>query len=85
MRVWITKYALTSGIQEREVKQVCPTNQNMIELAPLDGECGPILFWKPHWHETREAAAAQAENMRVKKLTSLRRQIRKMEALRFDD
>jgi len=80
--VYVTKYALTAGIQERTLANV---NGKHAEVHRLPGEIGLILFWKPDWHETRKAAVARAEVMRKKKLASLKKQIAKLEALSFND
>lgn len=82
--VYVTKYALTSGIQDRTLANVSE-NGNCAEVHRLPGEIGLILFWKPDWHETRKAAVARAEVMRQKKLVSLKKQIAKLEALSFND
>lgn len=81
--VYVTKHALTSGIQERTLKSI-NENGKMIEVTPLSGEYGLILIWKPYWHLTREEAILHAEEMRKKKIVSLRRQIAKMEKLKFN-
>lgn len=80
--VWITKYALTSGIQERRLLEVC--SERMITVVPPPGEYGCIFFHKPDWHDTKAEAVAQAEKMRVKKLASLEKQIAQLTALRFE-
>jgi len=79
MRAWITKYALTSGICEMEVEQ----SREAPSMISWDG-------WNNHahgegrdWHRTREGAIARAEAMRKKKIESLKKSIKKMEALRF--
>lgn len=79
MKVWITKYALTSGIKEMEVRQS--------EYNP-DTVWGNALFDCYHgegreWHKTYEAALVRAEEMRKKKIVSLTKQIHKLENMRF--
>lgn len=78
--VYVTKYALSSGIQERTLTRC---NGDQIEVERLAGEIGLILFWKPYWHRTRGEAIEQAEEMRKKKIASLHRQIAKLEKLKF--
>ena len=81
MKVWISKYALSKGIYEREVKQ---------------GEIYPdtvyINAWREsfhggegkEWHKTREDAVRRAEEMRIKKIASLKKQIEKLEKMKFE-
>lgn len=77
---YITKYALTEGILVVEV-------QESVRAAP-----GTVLDTRPYrdaysgdeWHRTREAAIAQAEKMRAKRLASLEKQIAKLKALDFE-
>ena len=81
MRVFITKYALTMGIQEKDGR-VCDypgSTGNMIQIVGSINE----LYHKPYWHETREEAVEQAEKMRLSKLKSLRKSLAKFEKLTF--
>lgn len=80
MKVWITKYALSKGIKETEVKQ----SNSFPEIVH-----GKDLYDSYHgegkeWHRTKESALARAEEMRKKKIDSLRKQIEKLEKLRFE-
>lgn len=77
MKVWITKYALTRGIQEVEAEH----RGDDVVLPKGDGFWGVIA--KPHWHESREAAVARAEEMRRKRIETLRKQIARLEKLMF--
>lgn len=83
MHVWITKYALTTGITEADA-EICSssTEGRMIEVPSK--LCYGSYFHRPDWHETREAAVNRAEVMRQKKLASLKKQISRLEALSFD-
>jgi hypothetical protein len=78
MKIWITQYALTSGIKECDAT---------VPQDPYYGGrmavVGQSYFHLPHWHTTPEAAQLQAELMRLKKLKSLERSIAKLKALRF--
>jgi len=82
MKVWITKYALTEGIIEAEAS-LCEGHgiapRTMIELVSSD----PYYthYHKPDWYETRRAAVERAEQMRQKKIASLRKQLAKLEAM----
>jgi hypothetical protein len=71
--VWITKYALTKGIfcKEAEIKG------DMIKYDRYSCEL------KPDWHLTQEEAIKRAEEMREKKIKSLKKSLAKMEGLEF--
>lgn len=80
MIVWITKYALTLGINQLEVEK----------RADSDMVIGKT--WNDHyhgegreWHRTYESALAKAEEMRLKKIESLKKQLAKYEEMRFED
>jgi hypothetical protein len=83
--VWITKYALSSGIK-RATAELC------LSVAPNGSMIGVIrdgraslgeLYHKPYWSGSETDAIAQAERMRVAKIASLRKQIAKLEAMKF--
>jgi hypothetical protein len=83
MRVWITKYALTEGIIETEARR-CEGQGirpgQMIELESTRYEPCGAYYHRPEWHETRRGAVERAEQMRQKKIASLRKQLAKLEA-----
>ena len=82
VHVWITKYALTSGIVECDAEtclSTCPDGKMIQRLDTTYRE----MYHKPNWHETKEAAIAKAEDMRKKKIASLKKAIAAMEALKF--
>ena len=78
MRIWNTKYALTSGISEHEVKD--DVHDGIVEI----GTCRYLHGEGREWHRTLKSAAIKAENMRIAKIDSLRKQIAKLEALKFE-
>ena len=75
MKAWITKYSLTKGIQlwEGGVSESCET----MFCA------GGRYAHGNDWHRTEAAAIARAEKMRADKILGLRKQIAKLEAMRF--
>lgn len=84
MKVWITKYALTQGIIEAECSRITD-----------DGYCHAYwrdkkkyrrdAFLSPHDFKTCKLDAnARAEEMRQKKIESLKKQIRKLEGMTFE-
>ena len=79
MKVWITKYALTDGVREMEVEQ----SENFSEI--VRGKSGNDFYHGEgrEWHRTYESAVAKAEEMRLKKIDSLKKQIAKWEKKRF--
>jgi len=78
MKVWVTKYALTKGILEVEVDS--PVEDERMVRASGGWT---TYYHKPDWHMTKAEAVARAEEMRTKKLASLRKQAAKLEKLRF--
>ena len=77
MKVYITKYALTSGIEEIEV-ELCSDSmvRDMAHSRYFHGD-------GKDWHRSLESAKTKAEEMRNKKIASLKKQIDKLERLEF--
>ena len=80
MKVWITKYALTSGITERDITNGMPDENGMIRYGVFGGARGE----GKEWHRSYENALLRAEVMRFKKIASLKKSIAMLEAMRFD-
>ncbi len=80
MKVYITKYALTRGIQEVEVEEPTDIAPNMVVLQ---GKPYRQCFHKWEWFESREMAVARAEELRGKRITSLQKQIAKLVDMSF--
>ena len=82
MKAYITKYALTKGILE-------------VEAHNYEGE--DYIYWYSNvggfpifchgkgkdWHRTLDAAKDRADKMRQARIASLKRSIKKLEALTF--
>lgn len=81
-RAWVTKYALTEGIQAIWAEDYFDVSDRMIRRITDNGYY-MAFFHKPHWHLTEADAVAHAEKMRVAKIKSLQKQIAKLEALKF--
>ena len=80
MKAWITKYALTDGIIEAEGE---PYGFEWVSASWDDGyRCGD--FEQGEWFDTKERAIQKAEGMRQKKIASLKKQIEKLEEMRFE-
>lgn len=80
MKVWITKYALTRGILEMECAQFGDISVKEV------GNPFPTYYHGEgnEWHRTKESAIQKAEEMRQKKIASLKKQIKKLEEMRFE-
>ena len=80
MNVWITKYAMTRGIKEIECED-CENGAVKEIENPL-----PTFYHGEgkEWHRTKESAIQKAEEMRQKKIASLKKQIEKLEGMRFE-
>ena len=80
MKIWVSKYALSDGIFEGESEGTI--RDGMVRVA------GQNLYLHGEgreWHRTREAAVSLAEQMRSKKIESLRKQIERLELLKFGE
>jgi hypothetical protein len=79
MKVWITKYALTQGILEREAEET--EHKGMIKI-PTESL---VYFHKEgrDWHHTLEEARRCAYKMRAEKLANLYKQAAKLENMKF--
>ena len=78
-KVWITKYALTTGVFEI-------TAEITKDGSAYDMHTSLPTFFHgegKEWHRTKEAAIAKAEEMRQKKIESLKKQIEKLEQMKF--
>ena len=88
MKVWITKYALTQGIEEIDLNQV--KEFEMTDAGYLcfrrNGKYSYTteIYSQKEWHRTKESAMQKAEEMRQKKIASLKKQIDKLERIRFE-
>ena len=78
MKVYITKYALSDGILEKDAEE-CDRFPGMIRTddgAHFHGE-------GKEWCRTLEDANKRAEEMRLKKIESMKKQIKKLENMKF--
>ena len=80
---YITKYALSSGILKTEVEG--PSESGYFhERKGLLGFLG-YSYTKKECHLLFEEAKARAEEMRLKKIASLKKQIAKLEKMTFEE
>ncbi len=82
MKAWITKYALTEGIIEADATVI--TEGNAISVH-FNGNLFANYFYGKDWHVTKDAAVLRAEEMRDRQIASLKKQIEKLEKMRFGD
>jgi len=76
--VWITKYALTQGILEKEVE----IEDNVVSVIKNSGE---VYFDEgKDWHRTKESAVKRAEEMRLKKIINVEKQLQKLKDMKFE-
>ena len=88
MKVWITKHALTQGIEEidsNQVKEFEMTDAGYLYFR-RNGKYSYTteIYSQKEWHRTKESAIQKAEEMRQKKIDSLKKQIEKLEKMRFE-
>lgn len=76
--VWVTKYALEDALAEAAV--LFQVSDGSIRVQWADSA---LKIDAGDWHPTREAALSRAEEMRAAKIASLKRQIKRLEALTF--
>ena len=83
MKVWITKYALTDGIIEAIAYKL--TWRTYIVIPKYIGtRVGIIRLMNIlDYSVTKELAVKRAEEMRQKKIESLKKQIKKLKKMRF--
>jgi len=78
MIVWVSKYALTSGITKHEAKiKGCYAYPGAPFFSYASFRLGKEA------HVTEEGAIRAAEAMRIKKIAALKKQLSKLESMRF--
>jgi hypothetical protein len=82
MKVFVTKYVLyaqTQGILECEAEE-----DNDIVRVHRGTRRESFVGEGTEWHRTRAAAVARAKEMRKAKIASLKKQIARLEALKWE-
>jgi hypothetical protein len=77
---WVTKYALTTGIYEADGIYFEDSNTNMVRVH---GTFDDYLHGSD-WHISKQSAIAQAEKMRQAKIKSVKKQLAKLESMKFE-
>jgi hypothetical protein len=82
MKIWISKYALSSGVTEHECEPPKAGSAYVYPLKqPFDGYYSFVVG--RHAHTTREEAVKAAEAARLKKIALIRKQLDKLEKMSF--
>jgi hypothetical protein len=76
MKVYITKLALTKGIIEIDDPEFYSNYVVIDDLQPMINQVD--------WFYNKPAAIKRAEEMRVNKIASLKKQLAKLESLKFE-
>lgn len=82
--VFVTKYALSEGIKECEVLRDDRETDGFVRVAWPGGLNGGMLIYSSDAHDSMEDALVAADAARIKKVASLKKQIAKLEAKRFE-
>jgi len=81
MIIFSTKYCLTQGITEHDVREC---GNGMVAVPKTDKSFEYYLHGEGvNWHKTKESAVSRAEEVRVKKLQSLDKTIKKISGIKF--
>lgn len=78
MKVWITKYALTRGIFEMEVKSTSRDGSTVYGNAWYEA------YGSRHWYKRKTDAVKRAKEMRKREITRLENKIKKLKEKRFE-
>ena len=78
MKRFITKYCLTSGISEEDLNLA--SSKGLL----INTNCSNCYHDNKDCFEDKNDALADAEKRRLRKLESLKKQIKKLENLKFD-
>ncbi len=81
MTVWITKHALTRGIEKAEA-EIC--GDVRINMIAVHGNLNNVHYYHGQgieWHKTESGAVKKAAEMVGKKISSYRKGIEKMQSL----
>lgn len=83
-KVFITKYALTKGIQEAKANIIESCNDKNIKYSYVKFFYVTNLVLDKDAFIDKSEAIKKAEEMRLKKIESLKKQIKKLEDLKFE-
>lgn len=78
IEIWVVRHALTKGVLRKDARTT--SIEGMVSVGPYEYYHGEGRGW----FRTREEAVKAAEDMRLKKINSLEKQLKKLKALKFD-
>jgi len=82
MKVWITKYALTSGTFEAEAEIASSSKDGqMIRIGGKNSYGNYYHGEGKEWHRTKDSALDRLGALKEKKIASLKKQIKKIESI----
>ncbi|MEE9459652.1 MAG: hypothetical protein V3V84_07815 [Candidatus Bathyarchaeia archaeon] len=82
MKIWNTKYCLTDGITEHDVEE---TDSNIVTIMKAKTRYSTHLHGEgKEWHKSLEGAASRANEIKIKKLQSLAKSMKRISAIKFD-
>ncbi len=81
---YITKYALSNGNILKIDARLCGDVSNTMIAYRTGCSTFDQYAHNTDWHRTLPDAIAKANEMRVKKIASLKKQIAKLEAMKFE-
>lgn len=81
-KVFVTTYALSSGIDEYEVAEFL--SENNIRVINSEFYQGKMYVKRGDWFRTKEEAIARAEKKRKLQINALYRRIARMEEIKYD-
>jgi hypothetical protein len=77
---WVTKYALSAGLNLVSMREV---GNGMVKYQSPYGLTVYLHGEGREWHRDLPSAVKRAEEMKLKKIASLKKQIKKLEELKF--
>ena len=84
MKFYITKHAIAKGIVEIDGDAVSGLQVKNGELSYHDKDRWVVTYSKEEWYTERSLAVLDAERRRDKRIESLRRQLLKLERMKFE-
>lgn len=81
VKIWITKWCLSGGIEEATA-YVHPINANWVIVA--DGRFRSMILTNDQWHETEAKARKWAERLRLRVIEQDRKRLAELEAMTFE-
>jgi hypothetical protein len=86
MKIYVTKYALTEGIQEMEGEEPTAEFPGLLVVRGDRGQGQYTQYFHGEgreWHRTYQGASAQANKMARKEIESVKRKLERLKGLKF--